>query len=232
MKYKVLLIEDDPFVVRSIQQVLPEKYQLDVRKDLQTSYTYLAEERPSLVVLDRRLPDGDGIELAEYLSQEERASPILILSGKSLTQDRIEGLRKGADDYLIKPFSTTEFILRLEKLIYSTKQTHDDILSIGPLTLLLDRGHVLMDSHLLRLRRREFQILHVLIQQKHQVLSREQLINSIWPDGNLPSFATIDVYIRRLRMMLGKVGKTIVTVKGFGYQFNPEALFITASLAE
>lgn len=222
MNKTILLIEDDPFIIKSIKQVFPPGYQLDVRKNLESSYEYLSEKKPAMILLDRTLPDGDGIDLLEYISQVDRVSPLLIISGKAQTHDRIEGLRKGADDYLIKPFSTTELLLRVERLMKTTKHHRDERTVVGPLELLYDRGHVLIGQHLLRLRKREFQILGFLAEQQGHIISRDQMINHIWPDGAYPSFATIDVYIRRLRMMLGKYGKLIKTVKGYGYTFSVE----------
>jgi len=221
MKHTVLLIEDDPIVSRSIEQVLPPEYQLETTTSLETSYRYLAKNRPSLIVLDRSLPDGDGLDLVEYLSQLDDTSPLMILSGKASIQDRIIGLRKGADDYLIKPFSTTELLLRMERLIFSTKHQKTHNIKFGELELLFDKGQVLLGKHLLSLRRREFQVLSYLVHQNGRLVTRDQLINHIWPDGTIPSYATIDVYIRRLRMMLGKYGQMIKTIKGFGYLVQP-----------
>jgi DNA-binding response OmpR family regulator len=217
MKYNVLLIEDDPLIARSLRQVLPAHYQLQVTTSLSESYKYLSESRPALIVLDRSLPDGDGLELVEYIHQLDQTSPLLVLSGKATVQDRIAGLRKGADDYVIKPFSTMELLLRMEKLLYTTKHQKQDVLEVGDIELLLDRAQVKVGDHLLRLRRREFQILCCLVRQKGRVVTRDQLVSHIWPDGVFPCYATIDVYIRRLRMMLGKYGKMIKTVKGYGY---------------
>jgi two-component system, OmpR family, response regulator len=217
MQSTILLIEDDPFVARSIQQVLSEQYKVDTRRDLATSYQYLTEKKPALIVLDRKLPDGDGIELLEHVSQNDYSAPLLVVSAKNMVHDRIEGLRKGADDYLSKPFSTTELRLRIEKLLSTTKHQSAKEIIVGPLHLLVDRGHVIVENHLLRLRRKEFQILSCLAKQKGRVVSRDQLINQIWPDGVIPSHATIDVYIRRLRMMLGKYGSMVTTMKGYGY---------------
>jgi DNA-binding response OmpR family regulator len=217
MNNTILLIEDNPFVVQSIKQILPKQYTLHVRKDLSSSYSYLEATKPSLILLDRTLPDGDGIELAEYVADTDRTSPLVIISGKAMLHDRIEGLRKGADDYLSKPFSTAELMLKVEKLLRTTKHHEGGVIEYGSLKLLVDRGQVLIGDHLLRLRRREFQILAYLVAQKGRVITRGQLIEHIWPDGVTPSFATIDVYIRRLRMMLGNYGKIITTVKGFGY---------------
>jgi DNA-binding response OmpR family regulator len=221
MKHTVLLVEDDPLISQSIRQVLPENYLLETAKNLETSYRYLTKNRPALIVLDRSLPDGDGIELVEYLHQLDETSPLLILSGKATVQDRINGLRKGADDYLIKPFSTTELLLRMERLLNTTKHQKLNSLRFGELELLFDKGQVLLGNHLLRLRRREFQVLAYLVKQHGRVVTRDQLINHIWPDGTIPSYATIDVYIRRLRMMLGKYGQMIKTLKGFGYLVQP-----------
>lgn len=221
MQHTILLIEDDPLIARSLHQVLPSHYQLETTTNLESSYKYLSKRRPALIVLDRTLPDGDGVELAEYITQLDQTSPLLILSGKSTVQDRIYGLRKGADDYLVKPFSTTELLLRIERLLNSTKHQRNNILHLGEVQLLLDQGKVVLGNHALRLRRREFQILSYLLRQQGRVVTREQLINHIWPDGTIPSYATIDVYIRRLRMMLGSYGKMIKTVKGFGYSAQP-----------
>jgi len=221
MKHTVLLIEDDPLIAKSIQQVLPPDFQLETTPNLESSYRYLATKRPALIVLDRALPDGDGLELVEYLSQLDQTSPLLVLSGKASVQDRIQGLRKGADDYLIKPFSTTELVLRMERLLYSTKHQRTHSLRIGDLELLFDKGQVLLGKHLLRLRRREFQVLSYLVEQNGRIVTRDQLINHIWPDGSIPSYATIDVYIRRLRMMLGRYGQMIKTIKGYGYLVQP-----------
>ena len=223
MQKTILLIEDDPFIVQSIKQMFPAHYHLDVRKDLESSYEYLSIKKPAMILLDRTLPDGDGIDLLEYIAQVDQVSPLLILSGKAHTHDRIEGLRKGADDYLAKPFSTTELLLRVERLLKTTKHHQNNRSVIGPLELLHDRGQVLIDQHLLRLRKREFQILAFLAEQQGHIITRDQMINHIWPDGVYPSFATIDVYIRRLRMMLGKYGKLIQTVKGYGYTFSSES---------
>lgn len=221
MQHTLLLIEDDPTVSKAIQQVIPTDYTLATTTSLEASYRYLATTRPALIVLDRTLPDGDGLELVEYVNQLDQTSPMLVLSGKSTVQDRIQGLRKGADDYLCKPFSTTELLLRIEKLIYSTKHQRNGSLKFGELELLIDKGQVLLGEHLLRLRRREFQVLAYLVRQNGRIVTRDQLINHIWPDGSIPSYATIDVYIRRLRMMMGKYGQMIKTVKGFGYLAQP-----------
>lgn len=196
---------------------MPKKYTLHVREDLNSSYSYLEATKPSLILLDRTLPDGDGIELAEYVAETDQTSLLVIISAKAMLHDRIEGLRKGADDYLSKPFSTAELMLKVEKLLRTTKHHEGGVIEYGPLKLLVDRGQVVLGQHLLRLRRREFQILAYLAAQKGRVITRGQLIEHIWPDGVTPSFARIDVYIRRLRMMLGEHGKLIKTMKGFGY---------------
>lgn len=222
MSKTILLVEDDPFVARSIQQVLPPEYRLDVRKSLATSYSYLNEKKPEIIVLDRTLPDGDGIELAEHLQSSDYGSQVLIISGKTMVHDRIEGLRKGADDYLTKPFSTTELLLKLEKMLRTTKQLPDGTVQVGEITLIADTGQVLLGKHIIKLRKREFQILSYFARNTGRVLSREQIINRLWPDGVTPSYATIDVYIRRLRMMLGTYGNYIHTMKGYGYIFKAE----------
>lgn len=217
----ILLVEDDPLVGRSLSQVLTQ-YRLDICPSLASSYAYLNRQRPDLIIVDRGLPDGDGLELAEYVAQLDQTAPFLILSAKASLADRLQGLRIGADEYLGKPFSTAELVLRLERLLSISKHPWRNRLRCGQLELLLDQGQVLIGSHILRLRRREFQVLTYLIRQQGHVVSRDQLINHIWPDGTIPSYATIDVYIRRLRMMLGPAGKVIRTVKGFGYSVGTE----------
>ena len=216
--YTILLVEDDKIVAASIRQVLAKQnFRVEVRETLEKSYTFLREQRPDLAVVDRNLPDGDGVELVEYLEETTSLFPILILSGYSTLHDRITGLEKGADDYLVKPFSTTELRLRIEKLLAKTKQLKLDVLEVGALKLHLENGRVEWHGKVIRIRKREFEILQILARYKNRVVSRKVLIDHLWPDGEVPTEGTIDVYVRRLRMLLGKAGQNIQTIRGYGY---------------
>jgi DNA-binding response OmpR family regulator len=221
--HNILLLEDNFSVSRSILEALPNYlYQTRVARTVGQAYQQLSSYRYDLIVLDRNLPDGDGIEVAEYLYQSQRDMPILVLSEKSSTPDRIWGLKKGADDYLPKPFSHEELLLRMEKLLTKTKHIAAAALQVKGLTVFPSEGVVIVDQEKVSLRRKEIEILSFLMRHKNSIVTRELLIENIWPNEEMPTYATIDVYIRRIRILLGKKHDLIKTVRGYGYILKEE----------
>ncbi len=216
--HNILVVEDDTQLTHSIQQLLPKsEYRVFTAANLEEGYTFLATHRPSLVMLDRRLPDGDGVEIAEYLHHSLSTSPILILSEKCSIPDRIFGLQKGADDYLAKPFSSVELLLRVQKLLARTKNLDSGPLRAGQLSLFPRAGLVHVGQRTVQLRKREFELLAFLVRHKNCVINREMIIDNIWGEADTPSFTTIDVYMRRIRILLGSHNTIIQTIRGFGY---------------
>jgi DNA-binding response OmpR family regulator len=214
----ILLVEDDMWVVESLRQTLNcEKYHIVHVPTLHLGYQFFENQRPNGVILDRHLPDGDGLELVHYLHEVIPSLPILILSEKSGVSERVVGLEKGADEYLEKPFSAAELRLRLDKLLNSTKQIQNERYYAGSITVFPSQGITRVRDREVPLRKREFQILAFLIKHKNQLVSREMVVNHIWGDADTPSDTTVDVYVRRIRQVLGNTEKIIKTIRGYGY---------------
>lgn len=223
--YNILLLEDNFSVSRSILESLPNyMYTAKVARTVNQAYQQLSSHKYDLVVLDRNLPDGDGIEVAEYLYQTRREVPILVLSERVAVTERIWGLKKGADDYLPKPFSHEELLLRMEKLLNKTKHISTSTIQLRNITIFPSEGFVVVDHKHVPLRRKEIEILSFLARHKNNLISREMILENIWPDEEMPTFATIDVYIRRIRILLGSKSSMIKTLRGYGYILKDDEL--------
>jgi DNA-binding response OmpR family regulator len=155
--------------------------------------------------------------LIEYMASSRSSIPLLVLSQRSTISDRILGLEKGADDYLAKPFSASELLLRMKKLLSKTKQLDSYAMRVGEVTLYPQRGTVEVRERKVHLRKKEFLIFAFLVRHKNTVMNRETIIQHVWGDRKTPSDTTVDVYIRRIRLLLGKNEKVIRTVRGYGY---------------
>ncbi len=219
--YHILLVEDNISTAKHITAMLsPDLYFSSVARSVEQARSFLDRNKYDLVILDRNLPDGDGISIAEDLYWSHREIALLILSERSSTEDRIRGLRKGADDYLPKPFSMDELMLRIEKLLTKVKQIDAFALHVGQVSVFPQSGTVCVKDETVQLRKKECEILSFLIRHKNRIISKESLIENIWKEESMPVDSTIAVYIRRIRMRLGKTGYQIKTVRGFGYMIS------------
>jgi DNA-binding response OmpR family regulator len=216
----ILILEDDLSLAKTLSNILLKDIHLvKVAHSLEKAYSYLEKNNPDLVIADRVLPDGDGIELVKFLHNSSFKTKILILSTKNEIKNRVEGLQGGADDYLSKPFSTTELLLRVNSLLNKKKITSTNCLKFGPIKLHADDGIVELGGKKIKLRKKESEILNCLFTHQNQVVSRQKITNWAWGcSSEIPSHATIDVYIRRLRIILAKHAPIIQTVRGFGYK--------------
>jgi len=216
--YHILLVEDNITTAKHISAMLPsELYFTSVARSIEQAQSYLGRNKYDLVVLDRNLPDGDGLEIAEDLYWSHREIALLILSEKGALDERIRGLRKGADDYLPKPFSMDELILRIQKLLTKVKQLDAFALHVGQVSVFPQSGTVCVKDETIQLRKRECEILSFLIRHKNRIVSKNSLVENVWREDLTPVDSTIAVYIRRIRMRLGKTGYQIKTIRGFGY---------------
>lgn len=218
----ILIVENDRPLAQTIKAHLQSRnYQCTVTSNLDDSYTELEQFKYDLVILDRVLDDGDGIELLPFLTDCAFQTKSIVLSQKSQVLERIRGLEQGADDYVPKPFSLTELTLKVEKLLHTQKLTQTPSITAGGLTIFPESGQIVMPNASKILRKKEMQILACLLQQKDQVVSRDKIIDTVWSFGSqIPTQTTLDVYIRRIRIQLGDMGKRIKTVRGFGYLFD------------
>ena len=177
---------------------------------------------PALIILDLMLPGMPGLEVCKILKGEPATKqiPIIMLTAKAEEVDRIVGLELGADDYVTKPFSPRELILRVKSLIRRTDSSGpvDNLIKFGDIQVDRSRFEVLVKGRQLELTATEFKLLALLIERRGRVQSRDTLLNDVWGYENIIDTRTVDTHIRRLREKLGKAADCIETVRGFGYR--------------
>jgi DNA-binding response OmpR family regulator len=226
----ILVVDDDPKIVRLMRTYLErEGFRMVEAADGRSALAAFALEAPSLVVLDLMLPLVDGLAVIRAIRRTDR-TPIIVLSARGATADRIAGLTEGADDYLPKPFSPAELVLRVRRILERTAQTGPQagprlptaLLSHGDLVLDPDRHEVIVAGRRIELTSVEFRLLAILLESGGRVLSRDQLLDAIYGPGEVEILdRTIDVHVRRLRDKLGDDPdrpRYVATVRGVGYR--------------
>ncbi len=183
---------------------------------------------PRVVVLDLNLPDVSGLDVCRLLRADPatRDVPILMLTARGAEQDRVHGLELGADDYLPKPFSVRELILRVESVARRKKDAAEPSrqrLSLGEIELDLDAHLCFVDGNELPLTLQEFRLLAYLIQGRGRVRTRDELLTDVWNASPELETRTVDTHVKRLRDKLGRAGDLIETVRGVGYRVREEA---------
>jgi DNA-binding response OmpR family regulator len=220
----ILILEDDLQLQSILTTMLSQQHHCYGARTLADAYQQLEKHAFDLVLVDRKLPDGDGLEILGYIHDMLPQTKLLALTSQAKVEDRVVGLEQGADDYLAKPFSMAELKLRIQKLLQMERKLLDTVLRAGDLTFSPKTGVVTMPQKSVQLRRREAQILECLLRYKNQVVPRSTLIKNIWSTADLyPTETTLDVYIRRIRVQLEIYSNYIVTVRGFGYRFSAAA---------
>jgi two-component system response regulator MprA len=217
---RILVVDDDPMVATTIRRVLlPEGYDVDVALGGAAALDCARDRRPDLVVLDLMMPGIDGLEVCRQLRADGNL-PILMLTARSGTADRVRGLDTGADDYLVKPFAYAELLARVRALLRRTPPP-STILQFADLTLEIETSEVRRGDRIIQLTAREFALLTHFLRHPRQVLNREQLLASVWADEE-PDDNVVAVYIGYLRAKLDGSGepRLIQTVRGFGYSLR------------
>ena len=183
----------------------------------------VAEEVPSLVLLDVMLPEEDGLTVLKKLRESARTAqlPVIMLTAKSTEYDEVLGLDGGADDYVTKPFGMMELLSRIRALLRRTEKD-GTVYRCGVLTVDPGRHTVEVSGRSVALTQKEFEVLCLLLKNKGQVLSREQLIQQVWGYAFTGESRTVDVHVRTLRQKLGEAGVYIETVRGYGYKISTE----------
>jgi DNA-binding response OmpR family regulator len=178
---------------------------------------------PSLVLLDLMLPEVDGLEVCKMLRRDPATAsiPIIMVTAKATEIDRILGLELGADDYITKPFSPRELVLRVKKLLQRERADKEDsgTFKFGELVIDTPRHLVSWRGKSIELTATEFKLLTILAQRRGRVQSREQLLRDVWEYNSLIDTRTVDTHMRRLREKLGPAAKWLDTVRGVGYRF-------------
>lgn len=230
---RVLVIEDDPGIAAVVAyQLTRAGYRVETVANGTEGLEALHREIPDLVVLDRMLPGLSGDELLKLVRRDAatRTVPVLVLTAKRERADRIEGLEMGADDYLTKPFSPRELVLRVDAILRRARADglaparEGRILRAGELRVNLGSLRVTLEDRELQVTPTEFRLLTTLLEKRGRTLSREQLLREAWradPEAaRRINTRTVDMHIRRLRNKLGSAGVSIETVRGFGYRFR------------
>jgi len=217
---RILVVDDDPMVATTIQRVLrPEGYDVDVALGGAAALEQAHARRPDLVVLDLMMPGLDGLEVCRQL-RADGSLPILMLTARSGTADRVRGLDTGADDYLVKPFAYTELLARVRALLRRAAPP-TTLLQFGDLTLEVETREVRRSGRLVQLTAKEFALLTHFLRNPRLVLTREQLLSAVWADEETDD-NVVAVYVGYLRTKLDGAGepRLIQTVRGFGYSLR------------
>ena len=226
MPQTVLVVDDERDIVELIRYNLTQSgYRVISAGDGRQALDLVRRDRPDLVVLDLMLPLLPGTEVARVLKQEEatRDIPILMLTARGEEVDRVVGFELGADDYVVKPFSPRELVLRVQAILRREgKEETDETLTYGPLSIDLGSHVVRLEGRELSLTITEFKLLHRLARRPGRAYSRDQLLSEVWGYGGDLETRTVDTHVKRLRAKLGAIGDWIQTVRGVGYRFRPD----------
>lgn len=220
---KIFCVEDDINIRELLEYTLTQSgYSVSGFENAEEFFTAVKNGIPDLVILDIMLPDRDGMAILKELRQSPSTKhlPIIMLTAKSGQLDKIKGLDSGADDYMTKPFDIMELISRINALLRRLTPTSNGQLAYKELTLDLPKRTVTACGNLISLTYKEFEILHILIENQGTVLTRDILMNTVWGINFEGETRTVDVHIRTLRQKLGKCGEYIETVRNVGYKIG------------
>jgi DNA-binding response OmpR family regulator len=224
MAEPILVVEDESDVLDLVVYNLQRAgYKPMTARDGRTGLQKARDEVPALIVLDLMLPELDGIELCKLLKSDSKTAriPILMLTAKAEEVDRVVGLELGADDYVTKPFSPRELVLRVKKILdrAAGKAPPAELLKHGDLLVNVAKHAATVKDKPVDLTATEFKLLATLMERRGRVQTRDRLLNDVWGYEGDVDTRTVDTHVRRLREKLGKAGDYIETVRGVGYRF-------------
>ena len=226
MSKKILVIEDEPDIRKTLEYNLErENFIVTTASSLSDARGHLAKDNFSLLILDLMLPDGSGLDLCRELkSDSTNESPlILILTAKDDEVDRVVGFELGADDYVTKPFSVRELILRVKAILkrgINKPNTVEVERKFGDLIIDVESHEVFVNNENIILTALEFRLLNQLVDRRGRVQTRDQLLSDVWGYSSEVTTRTVDTHIKRLREKLGVMGKYVQTIRGVGYKFS------------
>jgi len=227
MSVKILVIEDEPDIRKNLEYNLGrEGFKASSVGSLDEANEKLKSKKFDLILLDLMLPDGSGLDLCKKIksNSETEATPIIILTAKDDEVDKVVGFELGADDYVTKPFSVRELILRVKAILKRSDTKTKEVVEVerqfGDLKIDVDSHEVHVDSQLIELTALEFRLLKELVDKRGRVQSRDQLLSEVWGYNAEVTTRTVDTHIKRLREKLGSMGKYVQTIRGVGYKFS------------
>jgi len=223
---RILVVDDEPDIVALVAYHLAKtNYRVSTASTGTDALSIARQERPALLVLDLMLPGMSGFDVLEQIRAEEgtRHIAVLMLTARKEEQDRIRGLSLGADDYLTKPFSPQELVLRVGAILRRTTGTGEtpaDLLQIGPIRIDRAAHRVAIANDEVELTPTEYKLLITLAERRGRVQARGHLLETVWEAAPDIQTRTVDMHIQRLRTKLGDAGDLIETVRGFGYRMR------------
>ena len=223
----ILVIEDEPDIRKNLEYNLSrEGFKVSSAGSLKDGLKSLDSNTYSLILLDLMLPDGSGLDLCKKIKSNSslESIPIIILTAKDDEVDKVVGFELGADDYVTKPFSVRELILRIKAVLKRGQKDSNEIVEVerqfGDLRIDIESHEVHVDSKLVELTALEFKLLNELVDKRGRVQSRDQLLSEVWGYNAEVTTRTVDTHIKRLREKLGPMGKYVQTIRGVGYKFS------------
>ena len=225
---KILVADDEVDVLNLVSSNLKAAgFAVLKAEDGSTALEYARNSLPALIVLDLMLPGLSGLEVCKLLKAEQTTKliPIIMLTAKAEEVDRIVGFELGADDYLTKPFSPRELVLRVKSIIRraSSAEEPEDTLKLGDIQVDRARYEVLVRGKPVEFTATEFKLLTMLIERRGRVQSRDTLLNDVWGYESAIDTRTVDTHIRRVREKLGRAADCIETIRGFGYRITEQS---------
>ena len=222
---KILIVEDEPDIRDTLSYNFEkEGFEVLSSPNGKSALKLLESNEPKIVILDLMLPDMSGLDICRQIKNDKKLSDtsIIMLTAKSEEVDRIVGFELGADDYVTKPFSIRELILRVKVLIkkHTTTEHKDTSISLGSIYMNLDAHVVKINKKDIILTALEFKLLRHLLQRNGRVQTRDQLLGDVWGYSSEVTTRTVDTHIKRLREKLGVVADYIQTIRGVGYKFT------------
>ena len=222
---KVLYVEDELFLAKIVKESLESRgFEVLMESDGSKVLTSYRMGKPDICVLDIMLPNKDGFELAEEIRNLDKEIPILFLTAKTQTEDLVKGFTLGGNDYIRKPFSMEELIVRinnaLRNKVESSSKTDGNGLAIGKMWFHINRQVLVMDNEERKLSYRECELLRLLVENRERIIDRKEILNLLWGNDSFFNSRNLDVYITKLRAYLrDDPSLEIITIKGVGYRF-------------
>ena len=229
MASRILVVEDEPDILEVVLYNLKQAgFEVDAAENGESALSRARERHPDLVLLDLMLPGIDGLEVCKQLRLDDatRDIPIIMLTARAEEVDRVVGFELGADDYVVKPFSPRELILRIRAILRRVKEetvpgtAEEGRIQAGPLLIDIEAHTVTVNGHELTLTATEFKLLVTLAERRGRVQSRDHLLTSVWGYEYGGYGRTVDTHVRRLREKLGEAAGLVETVRGVGYRFR------------
>jgi two-component system, OmpR family, phosphate regulon response regulator PhoB len=228
MTEKILIVEDEVDVAELLAHHLrKEGFSVEIVGNGRVAFAAVKNELPALIVLDLMLPEISGLELCRMIKSNPETArvPILMLSARIEEIDRVLGFELGAEDYVVKPFSPRELVLRIRAILRRfSKDGQQELLRVGELVLNRARHEVRVADRVIDCTATEFKLLAILMEREGRVQERDRLLSDVWGYDSVIDTRTVDTHMRRLRDKLGPHSCYIETIRGFGYRLAPQKL--------